>query len=365
MHGAYFYTFPAIRGIQATREYYVSMCPLRLIPRLFLFDEDELAPELRAQRLLNKARVPAICDYILKNPTEYVFSALTVSIDGDVHFEPITNDPVHYNVGYLRIPMAARFVINDGQHRRAAIEAALKERPELGNETIACVFFIDTGLTRCQQMFADLNKYAIRPTHSLSILYDYRDPYAYLAREIVRRVSFFNGMTETEKSTISNRSHKLFTLSGVYRATRELLLDRAGLPLEEQLEVATSYWEEVGSNIDEWLMVKRGEITAARLRKDYVHAHTVTLVALGRVGRALLKQRPRDWQRVLPRLREVNWHRTNTCQWEGRVLVGGRISASHQSLTLLVIALKQILGIPVTEAELAADAAFSQARASS
>ena len=36
------YVFPAIRGIQAGREYYVSMCPLRLIPRIFLFDEDEL-----------------------------------------------------------------------------------------------------------------------------------------------------------------------------------------------------------------------------------------------------------------------------------------------------------------------------------
>ena len=49
------YVFPAIRGIQAGHEYYVTMCPLRLIPRLFVFDEDELPPEMRAQRSLNKA----------------------------------------------------------------------------------------------------------------------------------------------------------------------------------------------------------------------------------------------------------------------------------------------------------------------
>lgn len=36
------YTFPAIRGIQAGREFYISMCPLRLIPKIFIFDEDEL-----------------------------------------------------------------------------------------------------------------------------------------------------------------------------------------------------------------------------------------------------------------------------------------------------------------------------------
>lgn len=65
--GAFSYTFPAIRGIQAGREYYASMCPLRLLPRMFHFDDEELVPELRAQRSLNKARVPEISRYILEN----------------------------------------------------------------------------------------------------------------------------------------------------------------------------------------------------------------------------------------------------------------------------------------------------------
>ena len=41
------YSFPAIRGIQAGREYYTSMCPMRLIPKIFYYDEEEaeLAPE--------------------------------------------------------------------------------------------------------------------------------------------------------------------------------------------------------------------------------------------------------------------------------------------------------------------------------
>src|SRR5262249_817891 len=164
------YVFPAIRGIQAGREYYVSMAPLRLIPRIFLFDEDELKPELRAQRILNKARVPDIARYILGRPKTYTFSALTASIDGKVRFEPMGVEGTERSIGQLRIPMNARFVINDGQHRRAAIEAALRENPDLGDETIAVVFFLDVGLKRCQQMFADLNRYAIRPTTSLSIL---------------------------------------------------------------------------------------------------------------------------------------------------------------------------------------------------
>src|SRR5437588_8295322 len=121
------YTFPAIRGVQATREYYTSMCPLRIIPKLFYFDEEEaeLSPELRAQRTLNRTRVPEIASYILTNPKDYAFSALTASIDGEVKFDALGSDPNSSRVGLLHVPMDARFIINDGQHRRAAIEAAI------------------------------------------------------------------------------------------------------------------------------------------------------------------------------------------------------------------------------------------------
>src|SRR5262245_29594724 len=149
------YVFPAIRGTQAGREYYVSMCPMRLIPKLFLFNEDELVPELRAQRTLNKNRVPDIARYILDHPREYVFSAITVSVNAQLRFDAF--DSSDRRVGLLHIPMSAQFIINDGQHRRAAIEVALRENPDLADESIAVVFFLDVGLERCQQMFADLN----------------------------------------------------------------------------------------------------------------------------------------------------------------------------------------------------------------
>ena len=65
------YTFAAIRGMQAGREYYIVMCPFKLIPKIFLFNEEELSPEMRAQRIVNKARIPEIAQYILDNPNEY------------------------------------------------------------------------------------------------------------------------------------------------------------------------------------------------------------------------------------------------------------------------------------------------------
>ena len=197
------YVFPAIRGIQAGREYYVSMCPMRLLPKIFLFDEEELVPELRAQRLINKSRLPEMTRYITSNPDTYVFSAITVSVDAEARFDSIAEEGDASRVGMLHIPMSARFIINDGQHRRAAMERALREKPDLGDETIAVVFFLDPGLERCQQMFADLNRYAIRPSKSLSILYDHRDYTAQLTKALIAKSPAFRDLVELEKTSLA------------------------------------------------------------------------------------------------------------------------------------------------------------------
>ena len=54
---------------------------------------------------------------------------------------------------------AAEFVINDGQHRCAAIAAALKDNPALGKEKISVLLFERENPERLQQMFSDLNRF--------------------------------------------------------------------------------------------------------------------------------------------------------------------------------------------------------------
>ena len=345
------YVFSALRGFQAGRAYYVAMCPLKLIPKIFLFDEDEIPAELRAQRALNKARVPEIARYITDNPAEYVFSSITASIDGDVDFQPADQDNAF--IGKLVAPMTARFIINDGQHRRAAIEEALKFRPELGDETISVVFFIDGGLTRSQQMFADLNKHAIRPTKSLGILYDLRDPLSQLSCQLIEDVHFFKGLTETEKTTISNRSRKLFTLSSIHQGT-QALLDKNRRPvriLPQEKALAIEYWNEIGKNIPEWNLAVDGKVTAAELRKDFMHAHGLALHALGIMGNALLSGEPKKWKERLKLLKKIDWARSNAKLWEGRAMIGGRVSKAHSNVVLTAAVLKRSLKLPLSAEE--------------
>ena len=76
-------------------------------------------------------------------------------------------------------------------HGRAE-EEALKEDRSLAKETIAIVFFKDEGLKRSQQMFADLNKHAVKSTMSLSTLYDDRDYVGNIVKDVVARIPFLN-----------------------------------------------------------------------------------------------------------------------------------------------------------------------------
>jgi DNA sulfur modification protein DndB len=354
------YAFPAIRGIQASREYYVSMCPLRLLPKLFLFNEDEMVPELRAQRQLNKARLPELARYVLENPDDYVFSAITASVDADVRFEPFSEEPEGRRMGVLRIPMSARFVLNDGQHRRAAIELAMRENPGIGDESIAVVFFLDQGLARCQQMFADLNRYSIRPARSLGVLYDHRDDKAQLAKLIVARSPVFRDVVEMERTTLAPRSRRLFTLSAIYTATAALLANVEVEGAEARAALASEYWEAVGARIPEWALVQAGKITAGEVREDFIHTHGVVLQALGRVGNSLLHHRPKGWKKALAKLSEINWRRSNASLWEGRAMIGGRVSKSQQNVLLTTSAIKREIGLDLSADECRAEDAHQR-----
>src|SRR6476469_2671796 len=167
------YVLPVIRGIQAGREYYVSMCPVRLLPKLFPGNDEEMPPEIRARRTLNRSRIPEISRYILDNPKNYAFSAITASIDANITFEPMGTEAEGRKIGRLRVPMDAKFTINDGNHRRAAFEMALRENPQLGYETVALILFLDIGLEKSKQMFADLNNFQVPLEASLSVLYNH------------------------------------------------------------------------------------------------------------------------------------------------------------------------------------------------
>src|SRR5205085_4776980 len=132
----------AMHGTIGQRAYYSCLMKLSTVPKMFTFrDWIEFAPEDREQRVLNIKRVPDIARYILENEDGYLFSSITASYRCDVKFHPLGGDDGQ-SLGLLEMDFEnANFIINDGQHRCAAIAHALKENPSLGEETISVLLF--------------------------------------------------------------------------------------------------------------------------------------------------------------------------------------------------------------------------------
>ncbi len=346
---AFFYEFAALRGVQAGRPYYVAMCPLNVIPKIFHFREADIAADYRSQRLLDSKRVPEIANYMVENRGSYAFSSITASVNGSVIFEAVS--PERPDIGRLKVDMTSTFHINDGQHRRAAIEQAIEEAPELANETISVVLFPDLNLERRQQLFADLNKHAVKPTSSLNVLYDHRDDLAGLTRRLVHAVPVFKNLTELERNSISHTSRKLFTLSSIHQATAKLLGKKGRAPVvSDDEQLAVRFWSAVARYMPDWEGVRRGKLHAGELRREEIQSSGIVLHALARVGRDLIETHPDDWEERLAPLSKVDWSRRNS-EWEGRALHAGVLRKSRANIILSGNQIKRIVGIELTPEE--------------
>jgi DNA sulfur modification protein DndB len=351
-------TIPAIRGTMGSRQYYVISVSLAEVPRLFRFtDWEQATPEFRAQRVLNKSRVPDIARYILDNEDSYLFSSITASYSSDVRFVPVGDSA---DLGMLEMELEnLELVINDGQHRSAAIAAAIKENPALGKDKISVLLFPMENLERMQQMFTDLNRYAHKTSKSLDVLYDHRDNLSALTVDVSEMVEVFREMVDKEKITIPLRSPKLFTLSTLYDANEELLgnkVEKQGTKnYEARLHLAVEYWSALSEVITDWRRVKDRELKAQELRQEKINTHAVVLRALGGAGRTLIEAYPMDWREHLEPLRDVDWRKSVGLGvnplWDNVCITAGSVVSNRQARVQTLARIKEILGLMVSARE--------------
>jgi DNA sulfur modification protein DndB len=75
-----------------------------------------------------------------------------------------------------------------------------------------------------------------------------------------------------------------------------------------------------------------------------------------------MKKFPKNWKKKLSFLEKIDWSRGNAKLWEGRAMVGGRISKTGNNVTLTINALKSALGLPLEEEEERIEEAYRKGR---
>ena len=64
----------------------------------------------------------------------------------------------------------------------------------------------------------------------------------------------------------------------------------------------------------------------------------------------------------LTNLKKINWARSNARDWEGRVMIGGRLIKASNSVVLATAFIKKVVGVELNPEEIKAEAAFNNSR---
>ncbi|MEI8379660.1 MAG: DNA sulfur modification protein DndB [Planctomycetota bacterium] len=347
------FSIPVVQGRQGGRPFYTGMCPIKLLPKFFpIGTNPELADTHQSFRSVNLARVREIAKEIVAHHENFNLAAVTISIEQSVRFVAAAGSTSKsLATGELRIPLDARMTIIDGIHRIYGLQQALKVHRDLGEECLAVVIHVDPDGVRRGQIFSDVKRYERSSAQSLRIGLDDRDETAKLTRDVICHVPVFSNAIEMEKTAISNRSRNLFTLSALYHANQILLADHKGLPYADRLKIAVEFWVAVAEQIPDWKEIVAGPKSAAEIRSEYVHCHAIGIAALARAGRALLAESPKDWKKRISKLKSFDWARSNTQLWEGRAMIGGRLSKSSSAVARAGNAVKLHLGLKLSREE--------------
>ncbi|GAA0179051.1 DNA sulfur modification protein DndB [Clostridium sediminicola] len=348
------YRFPAIRGYQAGKEFFSIICPLDVLSKLFTFYNNEIPQEFRAQRVINEKRIPEISNYILNNADNYVFSSITASIDGDYNF--ISSNNVDDNIGMLEVSMTSSLLINDGQHRKAAIDEALNENPTLKNESISVVLFVDQGLKRSQQMFSDLNKHAVKVSKSLGILYNHRDPKIQFLKEFLDQNKEFNVILDKSHDVIAKKSNKLFSLNN-FNTAFERSYNHIELKDHNDLKkFVIDYWNYLSKDFKEWSFVINKESSAYHARQNSVAVYGIVLESLALLCYYMYSENITSWKSTLRKLNKIDWCKSNQDDWLNRcMLENGSMHKSTKFIYRTYYRIKELLDFELTESELAHD----------
>lgn len=357
------FNIPALKGRQAGEDQYASIITMKYLVRVFRSVDSELPPKLRAQRKVNEARARKIAKYIVNNPTDFIIPALTASVSEEMTFVPITDKSEDGIFGNLHIPFDAKIFFNDGQHRRRGIEITLfdyldiisEKMPDFHNQTVVLTINYDQGLEKAQQKFTDINLNAMKPSGSLTALYDIRNPLNRWMFTVLEGATDIEERLDMETASVSKNSDCLWSLiafkkfcemaTGLSDSNFTKQVEN-GVNAEAESEFLSSFLAEIGQVIPRWSDMLDGSIEAPEVRETYIVGHTVFLHALAVLARAVRSAGlPLSVLKGLSKIDPIK----NSDMWNGRCVINGKMRKTTDGVKSAANVMFKLCGIDLPE----------------
>jgi DNA sulfur modification protein DndB len=305
--------FPAVRGVQGGKTYFVASVPFRMLKRIMSFDNGDVLD--RSQRAVDPTRARSLSQYLVENPSTFVLPALTGIVeDQELRFDEIGGEGS--NVGRLTLSLDATIKLFDGQHRATGIMNALRDCPALQHNNITIQLFKDMTLAERQQAFSDINANAKPVSASLNMTYNQRNEVITALAAEVAKVEAWQGKIDHERNVIGKGSNALFSFRHVISASR-LVIGLSSKTRLTSIEASligdvSRWWNEIASSVG-WTLEERPE--------DSVAYTAAGLMALARVPAIMRERRGNKWTmwKAAKALKNIDWKKSNEL-WSGNLV---------------------------------------------
>ena len=169
-----------------------------------------------------------------------------------------------------------------------------------------------------------------------------------ITNNIINKIPFFRKFTDKEKDNLGKNSSNLFTLINIYKANQKIVHGECS---DEDEEFLYNYWKLVSENIIEWNEVMNRQLTKKDLRENYIVTLAITILALGKLGSFFYDNRNYNINEYLPKLREIDWLRSNP-DWKNRVISPkGKVQKQDEAVHLTCNKIKELIGIELSKDE--------------
>lgn len=280
------FKFPAARGIQAGREYFMVVAPFGVLRRLLAIDNTARVLD-RSQRDVDMGRAKKLAAYIKQNPGSWVIPSLVGNIESAPDFEEHVPGTM---VGTLSLPMDAVIKLLDGQHRAMGIMSAIGEDDDLRHSSVPLQLYVKMDLAARQQAFTDINLNAKTVSKGLSMVYDHRDEVAQAIADAVGKVRPWVNRIEWQKASCSGDNPNMFPFKAAVEAFHIYMgTSKKVAPNAEQIAAAVAFFNLVGEAASWKPYIISPDMNMRDQRDSWITYHVVGLKAL-----ALWGQKARD-----------------------------------------------------------------------